>query len=283
MSHHKSHAASAPSEPRRTLGADFTVLTLRHATTAKRRANTKQQIRAIFKEPFSMKSLNFLRTVPGAAIAIVVISTTSVSAYALTNWFNGTVRVKQDSSILSVDLSPCKGNMPPGIEPSTDRSKVQFKILGNPHIAAKQLQQQLLAECEYNAVIDFYRNNPEGKNYALYPSTIKAVNGDRVITLDYFWGGKLNEKTFSDINNASVYDQGNKASLQDLRPGDTIIFAVDTPTNTQEGIDPLAGVGKVASIFKTQYDTKTAPGATKKAFYPESNIMPLTMYEQLHK
>lgn len=279
---HTSHAASAPSQPRRTLRADFTAYTMRHATTAKRRADAKQQLRAFFKEPFSMKSLTFLRSAPGAALAVAIVATTSVSAYALTNWFNANVTVKQNNSVLSVDLSQCKGSLPPGIEPSADKSNIQFKILGTSHISTEQLQRQLLAECEYNAVVDFYHNNSEGQSYSLYPSTVKEINADGTITLDYFWGGQTIEKTFEAPKAASIYDQGNKIGLQGLKAGDTVVFAAETP-RVIEGSDPLAAVGEVKSIFKTQYDTREAPEASKKAFYEESNIMPLGMYEQLHQ
>lgn len=279
---HKSYAASAPSQPRRTLRADFTAYTIRHATTAKRRTDTKQQIRAFFKEPFSMKSITFLRTAPGAALAMAIVATTSVSAYALTNWFNANVTVKQNNSILSVDLSQCKGNLPPGIEPSADKRNVQFKILGSSHIAADQLQRQLLAECEYNAVVDFYRNNSQGQSYSLYPSVVKGINADGTVTLDYFWGGQTIEKTFAVPKDANAYDQGSKISMQDLQTGGTVVFAAETP-QVAEGNDPLATVSEVKSIFKTQYDTREAPGATKKAFYEESNIMPLDTYKRLHQ
>jgi len=229
-----------------------------------------------------MKSLTLLRTAPGALLAIAIVATTSVGAYALTNWFNGEVTVKQANSVLSVDLSACKGNLPPGIEQQTDRHNVQFKILSNPHVSADQLQHKLLVECEYNAVVDFYRTTAGDKNYAFHPSTVKAINGPASITLDYFWGGKLNEKTVTLPQNANIYDQGKKTNVDSLKVGDHVVLVVSTPS-LMENVDPLASVSEAQSIFKTQYDTQEAPSATKKAFYEESNIMPLGMYDQLNK
>jgi hypothetical protein len=277
---HKQPAASAPSQPHRALRTDFTADTLRYATTAKRRVKTKQQVKAFFKEPFSMKSLIFLRTVPGAMLAVAIIATTSASAYALTNWFNGDVTVKQNASVLSVDLSTCKGSLPPGVDPSTDKQNVPFKILGNPHISAEQLQHQLLAKCEYNAVIDLHRSNPDHQNDSFYSSTVKSINADGTVTLDYLWGGRVNEKTFTIPAAATIYDKGKKITSKELKAGDMVVFAIEPPAYVEESTDPLAGISQLQSIFKTQYDTREAPG---KDFYDTSNIMPLDWYNQVHK
>lgn len=282
MSHYETQAASAPSEPRRRLRADFTAHTMRHVATAKQRANTKQQIKLFFKEPFSMKSLKFLRTAPGAALAVAIVATTSVSAYAALNWFNATVTVKQNASVLSVDLSQCKGNLPPGVD-SPDRSNVQFKILDDRHISADQLQRQLLIQCEYDAVTDFYRQNPVTKDAALQIGTIKALDGTSKVTFEYAWGGNINQKTLALTSGTTIYSQGVPAHVQDLHVGDKVIFATSHQGYVEEGTDPLSAVSEAQSIFKTQYDTSDALGTSKKGFYEDNHIMPLDWYNQIHK
>lgn len=282
MTRHKQARGSVPSEPRRPLRADFTAYTLRHAAVARRRAQKKQQLISFIKEPFSMKSLKLLRTVPGAALALAVMATGSVGVYALSNWFGGNVTVKQaDPSIFSVDLSSCKGNLPPGVD-GPDRSNVQFKILGDPHISAADLQTELLTQCEFDAVLDFYRNQAVTKDYSFTPSTVKAVHADS-ITLNYTWGGEAHEKNFRLATNATVYNLGQAVKLQDLRAGDKVIFATKPATNWQENVDPLSLTDEVQSIFKTVHDTQLAPSGTKKGFYDENNIMPLDHYNQLKK
>jgi len=275
---HNTHAASSQSEPRRPLRTDFTVHTIRRAITAKRRATTQQQIRAFLKEPFSMKSLSFLRTAPGVTLALAILATTSAGAYALANWFNADITVKQNNTVLAVDLSDCKGSLPPGVE-SADKQNVQFKIVGNPHISVNDLQQRLLAECEYQAVVNFYHDKLADAH--LQAGKVTSI-GDDTVSVSYHWGGKANEKIVSFTPTSTVYNQGSLTSLRDLRPGDSIVFVTQNQA-VQEGIDPLAAATGVLSIFKTQYDTAQAMSASKNGFYEDNNIMPLDMYEQLHK
>jgi hypothetical protein len=277
----KIHAATVPSEPRRPLRTDFTAYTIRHAVTAKRRVANKQQIKTFFKEPFSMKSLTFLRTAPGAVLAIAIIATTSAGAYALANWFNADVTVKQSSSVLSVDLSDCKGNPPPGIEPSANRHDIKFKILGSQHISATDLRQRLLTECEYQTVISFYHSKPATVSAHLHTGKITTINGTQ-IHLTYHWGGTTKEKMFSLSPGYSIYNQGSPVTVRDLRVGDNVVFVTQAPP-VQEGVDPFAATDEVFSIFKTQYDTSQALSASKNGFYDENNIMPLDMYNQLRK
>jgi hypothetical protein len=278
---HNRHAASGQSEPHRSLRADFTVHTMRHAAKAKRRVTAKQQIRAFFKEPFSMKSLSFLRTAPGAVLAVAILGAMSASAYALTNWFNADVTVKQNNTVLSVDLSECKGKLPPGVESGQDQHNVQFKILGNPHISVADLRQQLLAECEYQAVVNFYRNQPITKSANVHVGKVIAAS-DATVRLAYQWGAKTNEKTFTLSPEATVYIQGSPSVLRNLQAGDSIVFATRDQA-IQEGVDPLDSTGEALSVFKTQYDMTQAISASKNGFYEDNNIMPLDMYKQLHK
>lgn len=279
MSNYKQTGAQVSSEPRRPLQADFTAQTMKRAHVAKARRARKKQLQAIGKGFFSMKSIKFLRTVPGAALALAMAATGSVGAYALSNWFNGEVTVRQNDSVLSVDLSSCKGDFPPGVD-STDRSNVQFKIVGNPHISADELQQQLLAECEFNAVLDFYKSNQATKDFYLPAGTIKHVN-DGNVTITYLWGGEIQEKTYKFAESGSVYNEGAPAALKDLQVGDSVVFALELAAQPQEGIDPFAQVGTVQSIFKTKYDTNQAPGTSKKGFYEGANIMPLDHYNKI--
>ncbi|HVQ44380.1 MAG TPA: hypothetical protein VMT30_05435 [Candidatus Saccharimonadia bacterium] len=280
MSHHNTRTAPL-SEPRRPLRADFTARIVRHAITAKRRAVSKQQLLTFLKEPLSMKSVTFLRTAPGAVLALAIIATGTTGAYALNNWFNGDVTVKQTASVFSVDLSQCKGSLPPGVD-SPDRSHVQFKILDDPHISADQLQHQLLAECEYDAVVDFYRQNHATAAADTHIGTIKSIDGSTV-TFDYPWGGQLNQKSLALTAGTTFYRQGNAVSAQDLHAGDHVVFVTASPGYVQEGTDPLAGASEVMSVFKTQSDPADAPDSTKKGFYDDNHIMPLDLYNQIHK
>jgi len=228
-----------------------------------------------------MNSLKFLRTLPGAIAALIVVGAGSAGVYALSNWFNGDVSVKQQASVFSVDLTQCKGPLPPGVE-SSDRSKVQFKILGERHISATQLQRQLLVQCEFDAVVDFYHQNPATKDLSLHVGTIKVVSGSD-ITFEYSWGNKVKERTLALASNTTIYDQGAAITTQSLHPGDNVIFVTSTPPHVEEGADPLLSVSQVRSVFRTQYNAAEAPGVGKKGFYEDNHIMPLDWYNQIHK
>jgi len=288
VNHYRKNTPETTLEPQRALRTDFTAYTIKHATVAKQRARKKERFGALFKEPFSMKSLAFLRTAPGMLVASAVIATTGASAYALTNWFNGSIGIKQDNSILSVDLSSCKGTLP-GFD-NTDRHNVQFKILDGAHISATDLQQKLLAECEYQAVLSFFRGQPTTASSAIYTATALAVTNNS-LSISYKWAGTTHEKTLSLAQNLTVYDQGHPTMLTSLRAGDSIVFATSTQPvvikNGQpvplEGAEPFSAVNEVQSIFKTHYDTTTALSASKNGFYEDNHIMPLDMYRHLHK
>lgn len=268
------------SAPKRPLGSDFTAYTMRHAVTARRRAQSKQQATTSLKDIFSMKSMKFMRTVPGAALAIAIIATSGAGVYALTNWFGGDVTINRPSqSALSVDLSSCKGPLPAGVS-DVDRSNVQFKILGDKHIGEEELQQALLAQCELDAVYDFYgkQSAPQGLNF--YSGTIKEVGGGTV-KVGYLWGGQEQTKVLSVPQDVTVYDQGQPVVLSSMHVSDTVVFTIRSAALLQEGHDPVADASEVHSIFKTQNDTRKAPNSTKKGFYEESNIMPLNQYDQI--
>ncbi len=280
MNRHYSSTSKLLPEPRRALRADFTAHTIKHAAVAKRRAYKKERLHSFFEEPFSMKSFNFLRTVPGAAIAAAVVMTTGASAYALTNWFNGSVVVHQDHSVFSVDLSSCKGPLPAGVE-NPDRHNVRFVIMNDGHISATDLQQDLLAECEYQSIVDFYRSQPATSTASINTGTIVAINSSD-IQITYTRGNNNKEKTLSLTQDLTSYNAGKAVSLSALQPGDHIAFVTPAQSLT-EGVDPLDTTTSVQSIFKTQYNLGNALTTSKNGFYEINHIMPLDAYQQLHK
>jgi hypothetical protein len=290
------HPSGNP-EPMRLLRSDFTASTLRYAVRAKRRAQTQQQFLHLIKGEQIMKSLRFMRTAPGVAVLLITITAGSAGAYALSNWFNGSVAVKQaDNSIISVDLSQCKGVALPGIDsPSND---VRFKILKQPALSAQELQKKLLADCEYQSVLSFYKDKmPEAfkdggiaPEYYFGAATVHAVDSNGTISLDYsstVGAAAVPLKTFQEAQSATVFSLSQPSSLQALHAGDAVVAVTYNPeTNIPEGgdaVDPLAGDKvSVLSIFKTQYDVRDKASSVK-GFYSDNNIMPLGMYEQTHK
>ena len=261
-------------EPRRALHTDFTERTLRRSITTKRHLSRKHRLRGIF----TMNITKFVKHPMAAAFAVVVIGASTAGVYAATNWFNGDVSLRNDGSVLSVDLSGCKGALPPGVD-SSDRSKVQFKVLGQTNINAAALQQKMLAGCEFDAVVAFYRELGQSPQ----PSTIKAVDpGKRTAVLDYHWGREFRTKTFTFAENATVYNLGQPGQLTDLKPGDSAMVVYrgsDQPFIETE--NPFDTINIVESIFKTQYDINQAPHSIK-AFYEQNNIMPLDQYNKIN-
>jgi len=272
-----------PLKPRRELRTDFTAHTLRSAVRAKRRIARKQKLLIPIKE-IQMKKLHVLRTMPGIAAIVAVIVTTGVGAYALNNWFGGSAPVKQTNSVLSVDLSACQGNLPAGVSDTTDRHNVQFKVLGDPHISASDLQTKLLEDCEFSAVQSFYHGKLAA-NSALLAGKVKAVDG-QYITLEYPLAQGTASKVFWLVSGATIYNQGQLTTSGTLKVGDPVMFEVVYPTDyvAHEGQDGLATISQVRSVFKTTYNMLDAPSASKSGFlYDKANIMPLEQYNQLKK
>jgi hypothetical protein len=304
---------SDASEPRRPLRSNFTERVLRNAATAKRRATNRQRRVALRKDLFTMKSIKFLRTVPGAIAAVAVIATGSVGVYAMTNWFDGNVAVTQDTdSTFSVDLSSCKDVLP-GVDATKDLSHLQYKITGQPHISAPDLRKQLLGECEATAVAKFYAQkypqagfvaniedftaDPMGQNaskYAMLTARVVAIGDDGTIVLSSTGAkgasfgtidgqGKYSPvKTFTLAAQAPVYNQSKDASLGDLAAGDNVVFvayaaSAATPMVESKGVVDYSDV-QVISLFKTQYDD----GWTSFN-YVGQNVMPLDMYNAMQK
>jgi hypothetical protein len=268
--------------PRRPLRADFTSVTFRRAKTAKRRA-THQFSGDLFvmKKPF-----HFMRTASGAALGMAVIAAGSVGVYALTNWFGGNPTVTESTSIMHIDLSSCKGNLPAGVEPTDNRQDIQFKITGTPHISADNLQRQLLTDCEFNAVSGFY--NP-GKTYesqyGILPAIVTGVHGN-TFTVSYqsMQQQQLETKTFTINPDTLLYDQGNAASMSDFKPGDTVVIAAAYTTMPHLETDDPWPAAPVHSVFKTKYDLSKASGVRKSSGlnYGADHIVPMDALRQTH-
>lgn len=286
------HGRSEANEPRRPLRLDFTRQVIRNANTAKQRAKTRDQFEQLFKEPFSMKTIKLLRTAPGLAVVTAMIVTSSVGVYALSNWFGGDVSVTQNSAVLSVDLSSCKGNLPPGVNSTDDRHNVQFKILGTPHISTLDLQESLLSACEASAVTEFYGHkfpdagfsgtgsvsNKNNFKYLLLPARVATINNSSVTLAST--GAKsasFATNSFPLAANLTVYNQGRLGSVNDLKSGDNVMFiaySVGASGPSVEGTSILGNSDvQVLSLFKTRYND----GASLSLDYQTSNIMPLDM------
>lgn len=310
MSFTHTTARSEASEPRRALRPDFTERVIRHAAMAQRRVAKKQRLQTLYKEIFTMKKLNFLRTVPGVGLVVAVVATSGVGVYALSNWFGGTVAVTQDTaSTFSVDLSSCQGGLPPGFAPTEDRSNVQFKITGEPHISAQDLQKQLLGECEAGAVTEFYAKQfpdaglsgtgqPSASTaarltYSLWTASVKSIGGDGKITVSSTgpkgasFGTTDAHGNFSPVKtlilapDATVYSKGHSVRIGDVKEGDNITFVAYSP-GAGAPMTEWAGVLNrsdvcIVSIFRTQYDDGQASFS-----YPGQNVMPLRAYNEMH-
>lgn len=263
-------------QPRRPLSVNFTDRTLRRAITQKRRADRLTAIKGIL----SMRK-QYWKQPAGALVALALVVLGGAGVYAAANWFNGSVKVTADDSILTVDLSECKSAaMPAGIEPTTNRKEVKFKILGTPHIEAKELEQRLLADCEVQTVRQSYHDQ-YGQSVSDHYGVVKEVNQTaRTVTLAYRWGGvEENIKTFPLEQTATIYDKGQVSDLSQLTPGDVVTFVYDISGYVEEGQNPFNRITALKSLFKMQYDTRQAMSVTK-ASYTESNIMPLDHYNQ---
>lgn len=261
--------------PTRALTQDFTQRTLARSIKAKSYGQPQKD--------FLMNIHSFLKRPAGLIAVLSLALLTTAGAYAAVNWFNGNVGVKTDSTIMNVDISSCKNPFLPGFPDNQDMRNVQFKILGEPHISETNLKQTLLTQCESNAVADFYHSNPATKDVDLHSGAIVAV-GQNSLTLAYVWGGQTINKSFDVGTGTTFYNQGTPANMNDIKTGQFAMFATPQHTSYTEGTDPLQDERSLLSLFVTQYNTAIAPGNGKKNFsYPDSNIMPLGMYEQLHK
>lgn len=229
-----------------------------------------------------MSKLEFLKHPAGALIAIALVVTGGAGVYAAMNWFNGSIKVTSDNSILTVDLSGCKNSLPLGGINGSDPKNVQFKILGTPHIEAAILQQKLLAQCEFNSAMEFLKTQYPDVSLGYQTSKIKAIDAYS-ITLESTWGAKQTDRIFYITPNTTIFDQTTPAKTGNLKVGDSVVYAYIVPADAMtEGQDMPESIRSVHSIFKTQYDTTQSMLVTK-AFYDESNIMPLQMYNQLNK
>lgn len=267
-------------EPSRPLSTNFTDRTLRRAIKAKRRETRWLPL----KELLHMKKRTMIRQPVGALIALAIVILGGAGVYAAANWFGGAVKVTSDDSIMTVDLTKCDSNLPPGVEPTSDRANIKFKITGSPHISAEELQRKLLVNCEFDSVLKFYQSKI-GAMVGTPPAVVKAVNSsEKKITFSIRWGGEDIERTFVLAKDAQIIDKGATSDLTALRPGDYVMFAYkfDEGLIVNETDNPFDYVKEVLGVFKTQYDTREFLESAK-SLYSANNIMPLDWYNQIHK
>jgi hypothetical protein len=259
----------------RPLSDRFTETTLRRAISAKHRSDRITTLRELL-------SMKLVKKPVGAVIALALVVTSGVGVYAASNWFNGRVEVASDDSIMTVDLSQCNNaSLPPGVEPSTDKKAVKFKIVGQPHIQPQELQRKLLVACEFQNVLKLTQAKSQGMQ-----GTVSGVLGNidyqqELVTLRFNWGGKEFFKTFALARDALLIDKGESVNLKAFTPGSFVVVTYDLDAVT-ENQNPLDTVMELKSLFKTQYDTREYHN-DGKSLYDTGKIMPLDYYKQLHK
>ena len=260
-------------KPTRTLHKHFTATTLHRAKRAKRRLDRR--------------SLPVFKTSFGIAVAAAAVLVGGVGTYAAANnWFNGTVGVNQNGSVITLDLNGC--DLPPGVHDPNTRA-VKFKMLGEQHVSQQDLQRAMTIECEFNAVTNFFLAQPVSANlWASTPVTILAIEGNN-ITFRYLTFGQRTPTTRTiPVNNAQAFENRSPIALSSLKVGDHALLGITTTAHLPdpETDDILGGPLKDSrlTILKTQYDIAEAPSASKKNIYAEWNIMPLDWFEQIkHK
>jgi hypothetical protein len=264
-------------QPTRPLSVNFTDGTLRQAIRAKRRNNRSSPVQGLF----TMKQRNFLKQPAGALVALAIIILGGASVYAAANWFGGSVQISTDQSVITVDLSKCQGkNLPPGIEPASDRSNIKFKITGTPHINEGNLQRKLLANCEWQAILEFYQK--QYNTVGSHVGVVRKVDATtRTITINLEFGGKSFDKTFPLTQNAEIYNKGMRTDLASIKSGDFVMFAYDVGTPVLENENPFDRNLELKSIFKTQYDLREVIADGKSLYGAPNNIMPLQQYEEV--
>lgn len=266
-------------QPNRPLSTNFTDRTLRRAISEQRRATGS------FAEEraFTMKRKNILLRPASmfAALAIAVVGGAGV--YAATNWFGGNVQVASDNSVMTVDLSKCQGDtLPPGIGQNTDRTKVQFKITGSPHISEQALEQRLLADCELQT-IQKLNESKIGTNSTAVGVIKNKDAGARTLTASVSFGGSTLDKTFALEPGAQIYDKGAAADFSSLQPGEGAVLMYDIQVPV-EGTNPFDQAISLKGVFVTQYDLREVTSKNKPLYGEPNNILPLDQYNQLqHK
>ena len=260
-------------QPNRPLSINFTDTTLQHAIAAKRRDSRLSAI----KEVFTMKNKHiFFKQPAGALVALAMVILGGTGVYAAANWFGGTVNVTSDNSIMTVDLSGCQSdNLPPGIERTTDRSNVKFKVISHPHISETDLQRKLLASCEHQTILALYQ-----KEYGVSASdagVIKSIDtASQTITIEVAFGGKTFNKIMPLTSSTAVYDKGQVANIAGLKEGDYVMIAFNLQKpELLEGENPYNQAITLKNIFKTQYDLREVKKDAKSLYEAPNNIMPL--------
>lgn len=229
-----------------------------------------------------MKKVDLLKQPIGALIALAIVTIGGVGVYAATNWFHGNVQVTStDDSIMTVDLSTCRSSLPGGIDPDKPLDKVKFKIVGTPHINASDLERRLTAGCEFANVINLQRA-AAGYDVAVTPAIVKHVDPKKgSISLAFTWGPWSHEATYTLTPDAKLFDKGASTTLQAFKREDFVTFTYKIQGPTLENVDPYAGLTTIDGLFKTQFDTRLVQEA--KTIYSTGNIMPLDLYNQIHR
>jgi hypothetical protein len=267
-------------QPNRPLSINFTDKTLRRAIYEKRRATGS----SAEEGGFTMKRKNILLRPVGALTALAITVVGGAGVYAAANWFGGSAQVASDNSVMVVDLSKCQGDtLPPGIEQNADRSTVQFKIIGSPHISEEALQQRLLADCEWQAIQGVNKNKVGASAMAI--GIVKSKDtSNNTLTATISFGGSTFDKTFALESDAQVYDKGSAARFSNLKPGEEVALMYDLKTPVTEGVNPFDQDISLKGIFVTQYDLRDVIAKEKPLYGQPNNIMPLGQYNALqHK
>jgi hypothetical protein len=257
----------------RPLSADFTAKALRRAIRAKHRYDRVSAIKELFTMKITKKPI-------GALLALALVVTGGVGVYAAGNWFNGSVKVASDDSIMTVDLSQCdNASTPPGVEPG-DKSAVKFKILGQPHISTQDLQRKLLVACEFQNVLKLTQAKSQG-GQGTASAILESIDYQQnIVTLRLTWGGEEFLKTFTLATDASLVDKGQEATLKTFTPGSYVVATYDIGALI-EGENPFDTITELKGLFKTQYDTREYH-SDGKSLYDAGNIMPLDHYNQIN-
>jgi hypothetical protein len=277
MTRKKPNTTTNPAKVRRGVQPGFTTYTLRHAIVAKRRAHQKQQLLSLVKEPFTMQSLKFMRTIPGAALAVAIIATSGIGVYAVANWFGTEVNTSHAGDHITVSAKDCPASLLQAYQDNDDKAvydiSTTYKIVKPEILSAADIQNNQLVTCEQRA-IDSYAKRHFPANYqagdshnGLYYAvgkygTIQNIEGNTVtisdVPIDHVQGDRERITTAITINDGTqVLDYGEPALLAQLKPGDQVYLSFQNPVTGGDNRDKRAIPDQdstVRVISKTQYN-----------------------------
>ncbi|MFZ1249638.1 MAG: hypothetical protein WAQ24_04955 [Candidatus Saccharimonadales bacterium] len=263
-------------------------------------SGNKPNIIRRLKELLTMKTS--IKSAPGMALLVFALGVGTVGAGAVTNWFHGNPLVKDDASIMTVDVSSCKDAIYSRIIPNntpqrilgfeqTDFKNLKFKITGEPHISAEDLQKQLLIDCEYAAVTTYFAEKYVG-DMVVSGATITDMQ-ESIATVDYLHKGKNYTKSI-DLSSVQIVKQGRNAPLTELKKGDYVMISFAHPTSTlYQSEEDVASTDYFAqsspngtrALFITQHDMRQASGTESHTGidYKKMNIMPVDKLIRSHR